>query len=199
MLITNRVELIQDLIDKHSFQSYLEIGARDGFTFNAVKCPSKYGVDPVLRKTFERPGFGYYAMTSDDFFKMGRGPFDLIFIDGLHLYEQTLKDVVNAWNSLTLEGFIVMHDCLPANAQECVREYHEGWPWTGDVWKSFLWFRSVYPDVDSYVVDIDHGCGVIRKSVENVTLKDTDWLKDLTFEWLQAHMFEMNVRDDLNV
>ena len=87
-----------------------------------------------------------------------------------------------------------MHDCLPSNAEECIREYHEGWPWTGDVWKAFIWFRSVYPDLESYVLDIDHGCGVIRKSEAEVTIKDTDWLKDLTFEWLQAHIFEMGIR-----
>ncbi len=36
-------------------------------------------------------------MTSDDFFRQYQGPpFDLIFIDGLHLSQQVLTDVKNA-------------------------------------------------------------------------------------------------------
>ncbi len=41
-------------------------------------------------------------MTSDDFFRQYQGPpFDLIFIDGLHLSEQVLTDVRNSLDWLS--------------------------------------------------------------------------------------------------
>ena len=35
-------------------------------------------------------------MTSDTFFKNNKDKFDVIFLDGLHTYEQTIKDINNA-------------------------------------------------------------------------------------------------------
>ena len=35
-------------------------------------------------------------MTSDEFFKSNNEFFDLIFLDGLHTYEQTIKDIDNS-------------------------------------------------------------------------------------------------------
>ena len=32
-------------------------------------------------------------MTSDEFFIQNKNTFDLIFIDGLHIYEQVIKDI----------------------------------------------------------------------------------------------------------
>ena len=39
--------------------------------------------------------------------------FDIIFLDGLHNYEQTIKDINNALKFLNEKGAIIVHDCLP--------------------------------------------------------------------------------------
>ena len=52
-------------------------------------------------------------MTSDEFFKKNRQNFDIIFLDGLHTYEQTIKDIDNGLRFLNTSGVILVHDCLP--------------------------------------------------------------------------------------
>ena len=44
-------------------------------------------------------------MTSDDFFLSNKDKFDVIFIDGLHIYEQVRKDVVNSINAINDGGW----------------------------------------------------------------------------------------------
>ena len=59
-------------------------------------------------------------MTSDEFFaehdlrELLGGPVELAFIDGLHLFEQVLRDFVNLERCSTAHTVIILHDCLPA-------------------------------------------------------------------------------------
>ena len=62
------------------------------------------GIDPVEG--------GTHKMTSDEFFYNNNDKFDIIFIDGLHQYEQVIKDVKNSLNCLTKNGII---DCQIQN------------------------------------------------------------------------------------
>ena len=57
-----RNEIIQYLIDKKGYKSYLEIGVGGSNNFNKIKCKHKDGVDPN--------GRGNFIMTSDLFFKI---------------------------------------------------------------------------------------------------------------------------------
>ena len=73
-------------------------------------------------------------MTSDDFFKNNKEKFDVIFIDGLHEYEQCQKDALNAINNINKNGVILFHDFIPIDWEiENVPRFTEGW--SGDVWK----------------------------------------------------------------
>ena len=57
-------------------------------------------------------------MTSDEFFTNHRSHFDLVFIDGLHTHEQSLRDVANALCSLSgSDSVIVMNDCIPSTRE----------------------------------------------------------------------------------
>ena len=47
-------------------------------------------------------------MTSDEFFKNNKDQFDLIFIDGLHHYNQVKKDIINSVEVLKDGGIILM-------------------------------------------------------------------------------------------
>ena len=108
----NRIEIIQELINKHGYKNYLEIGVRDGSCFNAIKCESKDGVDPDLSSA------ATVKLTSDEFFKRWEAEkevpawykFDIIFIDGLHHADQVEKDIDNSLKYLNEGGIIVMHD-----------------------------------------------------------------------------------------
>jgi hypothetical protein len=188
-----RFHLIQYLIDNFLLKSYLEIGVQFGQTFSQIKCDKKIGIDPSVAKNLQGQVF---PLTSDDFFKQNLDTFDIIFIDGLHLCEQTVLDIVNSWNVLNPKGFIVMHDCLPTCWEMCQR--HTIIPeWTGDVWKAVVWFRREYPMVESCVLPMDYGCGVIRKSDEVLSLTtDLKFLDELDFNWLKDHLEELNVQTE---
>ena len=86
-----RWNLINKIIQKKGFTSYLEIGCYQDETFSKVKIEKKVGVDPISGGTLRQ--------TSDAFFSTNRDFFDLIFIDGHHVYDQVIKDINNSIKS----------------------------------------------------------------------------------------------------
>ena len=164
-----RNRIVQHLINKNGYKSYLEIGVEYGQTFTKILCPKKVGVEPYVD--------GWLKMTSDEFFAQNKDAFDVVFIDGLHEKEQVEKDIRSSLKILNPNGSVVIHDCNPTSEsmQKVPREQLE---WTGDVWKAFVGFRE-YSDLEMYVVDTDYGCGVIKKG-EQIPLD----IKELTYEKL---------------
>lgn len=150
--MTNHVELIQYLIDKFNYQSYLEIGVETGVCLLNINIPVKVGIDPAW-------GTPAIHLTSDEFFEDNRQIFDIIFIDGWHHAKQFYKDVMNAINCLNDGGIIVCHDCNPSTGamQIVPRKQLE---WTGDVWKGWVQLRQRY-QLKMFVLDMDYGCGII--------------------------------------
>ena len=126
----------------------------------------------------------YYEMTSDNFFAScdnrlrKLSGIDLIFIDGLHAYEQSHRDVLNSLKHLNKKGFIVVHDCNPSTVSqantECptqnATEDKSGSFWCGDVWKTILRLRSERNDLNIFVLDCDFGIGVLSKGKNEVLL-----------------------------
>ena len=98
-------------------------------------------------------------MTSDEFFLNNKKKFDLIFLDGLHTYEQTIKDIKNSLRFLNSKGVILVHDCLPKKIwnQIVPRVYGH---WNGDVWKAIVEART-YSNVSTFTCIADHGLGII--------------------------------------
>ena len=60
-------------------------------------------------KEFEQK-FSFHKDTSDNFFKINKKIFDLIYIDGSHEAPQVYKDLSNSWNCLKDNGIIVCDD-----------------------------------------------------------------------------------------
>ena len=86
----SRTDVIQRFIDLRSYNSYLEIGYGDGRNFEMVSVAVKHAVDPCVAGNPH-----VIAETSDRFFEEAvtvGAKFDLIFIDGLHTYEQVARD-----------------------------------------------------------------------------------------------------------
>ena len=110
-------------------------------------------------------------MTSDKFFENNEEKFDIIFLDGLHTYEQTIKDINNSIKSVANDGLIMIHDCLPKKIwnQVVPRLYGH---WNGDVWKAIVEART-YSHVDTFTCTADHGLGIILKR-KNSKILETD-------------------------
>ena len=82
-----RWDLIAYLIKKYNYTNYLEIGCDRDQLFSKVKIQNKIGVDPFSGGTVRK--------TSDKFFLENNEKFDIVFIDGLHIYSQVKKDILS--------------------------------------------------------------------------------------------------------
>lgn len=155
----NRIYIINGLIKKNNYKSYLEIGVQAGHCFAAIDCKNKIGVDP------DPSSAATEHVTSDDYFKGIKKKFDIIFIDGLHHSDQVVKDIENSLKHLNKGGTIVMHDCLPTSKRMQEIPLQEQNEWTGDTWKAFLKLRE-NQSLEMCVVDCDWGCGIIRPGTQ---------------------------------
>lgn len=199
----DRISIINDLITKYNFKSYLEIGVRNTFEcFDLINCELKDSVDPG----FENPINNVtYKFTSDDFFKeLNNGSldkdsnykWDIIFIDGLHLSYQVERDITNSLNHLSENGIIVVHDCNPPTLHHAREDYsnHDTSAlglWNGTVWKTFYKYRCNNSDLDMCVVDCDWGVGLIKRGSQK--------LCDDKNEYYEFSIFNKNRKSSLNL
>ena len=167
-----RWDLIEYLINKYKYSDYLEIGCDQDQLFSKVKIKNKTGVDPT--------NGGNIRKTSDEFFKENKKKFDIIFIDGLHTYNQVKKDILNSISCLKDEGIVLVHDCMPDSlSKQAVPRYRMSW--NGDVWKAIVDLRqNEYLEI--YTCKIDQGIGVIKKKRNSSILKLEKNIKDLKFK-----------------
>ena len=167
-----RWDLIDYLINKYKYSDYLEIGCDQDQLFSKVRIKNKTGVDPVSG--------GNIRKTSDEFFRENKNKFDIIFIDGLHTYNQVKKDILNSINCLKDEGIVLVHDCMPDSlSKQAVPRYRMSW--NGDVWKAIVDLRqNEYLEI--YTCKIDQGIGVIKKKRNSSILKLEKNIKDLKFK-----------------
>ncbi len=190
----HRSEIIQKIVDHKDYQNYLEIGCFSNELFNKIKIRKKVGVDPVSGGTIKA--------TSDKFFEINKDFFDIIFIDGLHHYNQVKKDIENSIKYLSNGGVILLHDCLPSNV------YDQAIPrctynWNGDVWKAIVESRC-RNDIDTYTCYADQGIGIIFKRPNRnplkINIKNFHKLKFRDYyENYQSYMNVINHNEILNL
>lgn len=181
----NRLEIIQNIITSRKYKKYLEIGCDKNQIFSNIEIDFKIGVDPVQG--------GNVRKTSDNFFKNNLDKFDIIFIDGLHKYDQVNKDIKNSLKVLNEGGIILLHDCMPKSY------LHQAVPrsrmsWNGDVWKNIVEART-NPDLDTYTCFADQGIGIIfnRPNRNKLIISENNFNK------LKFKDFYYNYREYLNI
>ena len=167
-----RWDLIKYLINKYNYIDYLEIGCDQDQLFSKIDIQNKVGVDPVSG--------GNLRKTSDEFFKVNNKKFDLVFIDGLHTYEQVKKDIINSLDCLKENGVVLVHDCMPdCMSKQAVPRYRM--TWNGNVWKAIVDLRH-NSNLNIYTCEIDQGIGIIKKEKNTSILKIDKKIKDLKFK-----------------
>lgn len=181
-MISNRSDIINYLIERNGYKRYLEIGVRDNKNFNRIKASYKDGVDPAGRCN--------HVMTSDKFFSIipKTQMYDIVFIDGLHLRYQVLKDIDNSLKHLNNDGVIVIHDCNPI-AKEHAMHKQKVSRWNGTVWEAFVELRMSRDDIFMCTVKKDTGCGIIRRGKQKILER-----QEVSFEY-----FDKNRADLLNL
>jgi hypothetical protein len=172
-----RHELINYLISKFNYKTYLEIGYKAGATFNLIDCKYKRSVDPMP----ENECIYLYKLTSDNFFKINNKKYDIIFIDGLHEYEQVKKDFENSLLFLNDNGVIVFHDMNPQDTickdgrlikgEVRAEPFSQGGCYNGDCYKLAIdMFNGKY-DHEYKTLDMDEGCMIVFPYKKIIAIK----------------------------
>tara|TARA_A100001037_G_scaffold292484_1_gene307863 strand:- start:647 stop:1324 length:678 start_codon:yes stop_codon:yes gene_type:complete len=158
-----RWDLIEYLIKKYNYTNYLEIGCDKDQLFSKVKIKNKIGVDPFSGGTVRK--------TSDKFFLENNEKFDIVFIDGLHIYSQVKKDILNSIQCLKPNGIVLVHDCMPDSVgKQAVPRYKM--QWNGDVWKAIVDLRQKN-NLEIYTCEIDQGIGIVTNK-KNTSVLNLD-------------------------
>lgn len=155
--------------------SYVEIGLGHGRSLALAGSNTvTIGIDPY-QGAWEKLNYvcpngpaTLFPLTSDDFFAhhdlrtvIGQETFDLAFIDGLHLFEQALKDFINLERYAGKNSVILIHDCLPIAPIVAERERCTGF-WTGDVWRIIPCLKAFRPDLEIVTIPTKpSGLGVV--------------------------------------
>ncbi|MCK5681707.1 class I SAM-dependent methyltransferase [bacterium] len=148
------IEILRFLHEELRPQSYIEIGVEFGTTLRLVGSETQaLGVDPAPQIDGElADNIVLYEQKSDDFFaendlkSIFNDPFDLAFIDGLHIFEQVLRDFINLEKFSSVDSLVLIHDCLPLDSRTAARTRTTQF-WSGDVWKIVPCLKHERPDL----------------------------------------------------
>ena len=168
---SRRLDAIASIIGA---QRYLEIGVRKGKTIEAVRIAQRVGVDPepVFDLTSLPAGVTVVARPSDDYFRSlaSEVSFDLVFVDGLHEFRQSYRDVIHALSHLAPEGVILIDDVFPTSAiaaipdldaarQAAVAAGGKLRDWMGDVFRTALALSTLHPELETRTIIDEEGRG----------------------------------------
>ena len=165
------LDALQRLGHRIKAQSYLEIGTLDGELLRRISCEAVC-VDPLFQLSAggvkRTTPLHLYQTSSDEFFctnalaRIYPYGVDLAYIDGLHLFENVLRDFINTERNCHKSSVVLIHDALPVNSRMAERERRMGgdgeparihdW-WTGDVWKLLYVLKRWRPDLRVEVLD----------------------------------------------
>jgi hypothetical protein len=83
---------------------------------------------------------------------MIKAPLDLVFIDGMHLFEYALRDFINTEKYSDVHTLVVIDDIFPAHPAQAERDRRTR-AWTGDVWKLLVVLQQYRPDLRLLMLD----------------------------------------------
>jgi hypothetical protein len=126
--------------------------------------------------------------------------YDVILVDGWHEYDNAFNDLTSALSLLRPGGTVVVHDCMPPDAEHATPEHHDG-AWCGVSYEAFLDVVLATNRLSYLTVDADYGCGIIQKADPYACLPAQDPSRDraiagwrsrerasaTSFEYFQTH------------
>lgn len=191
----SRNGVVQAVLDLFEAPAYLEIGVNKGMTFNNVKAGTKVAVDPKFLFDYrtvaqEVPGTSFHETTSDDYFGRIAGrdtAFDVIYLDGLHTCEQTVRDLINAISFLKPNGVMIVDDVFPCSYAASLHDRAETrlirqatgdslGAWMGDVYRLVFFIETFCQQFSYSTVNNNHGQLVMwrepREAVPGRTLSE---------------------------
>ncbi|NEP88203.1 MAG: class I SAM-dependent methyltransferase [Okeania sp. SIO2C2] len=175
--LKKRSDRLNVLATINQSSNYLEIGVSQGVTFNAIQVKNKVAVDPKFKfntNKYATENIVFLEITSDEFFRnytKDLSPFDLIYLDGLHTFEQTFRDFCASLSLAHANTIWLIDDTCPGSYaqaqplhQNCVKlrenSQEKSKNWMGDVFKVVPAIHDFFPQF-SFATFPDHGQTVI--------------------------------------
>ena len=174
--MVTRAEVVQGLLSLYDQPAYLEVGVGDGDTFHAVKARRKVAVDPKFNfdpkaAAKAAPEASFHQVPSDEYFGQiapADERFEVIYLDGLHTFDQTLRDLINALRLIQRNGVIIIDDLKPANYAASLKDRDQFWAvkeawkipkgsWMGDVYRLVFFIHSYCQQFTYRAVADNHG------------------------------------------
>ena len=196
-------DMIQGLLSLYERPSYLEIGVFKGATFVPIEAARKVGVDPNFlfdadAMRAQQPNAELHSCTSDEYFGRIVDPderFDVIFLDGLHTFEQTLRDLNNAIFFLKPDGVVRVDDVIPTSwgasiktmaesyrVKDLIGELAQDGNWMGDVYRLVFYVDSFFQQFTFRTLADNHGQLIgWRSRRTSVPERDVEAISRLTY------------------
>ncbi len=196
--------------------NYVEIGVQTGKSFKLASSSTiSVGIDPNPQLKYRIPSCAkIFPVTSDEFFKnydllteLEGYKVDFAFIDGLHLFEQTLKDFINLEKYSTKNTVVCFHDTLPLD-EITSRRNHETRFWSGDVWKIVSILKKYRPDLKIFTVatkptgltivtNLDSHSKILSTNYDDIVHEylEEDWIESIELRYALLSVVSNNWKD----
>ena len=155
---TPYLQVLEQLHEVLKPSLYLEIGVRHGRSL-VLASGNAIGVDPApqVAEGLLPATTRLIELASDDFFRdvaaaeMPDAP-DLVFIDGMHLFEYALRDFMHVERMAGPGTLVVIDDTHPSHPAQAERNRRTR-VWTGDLWKLQRCLAELRPDLTLLPLD----------------------------------------------
>lgn len=162
-------KLMIELVHIFKFPTYVEIGARNGDTFNLIAplVERAVAVDILPMDGITRlVNVEVFSMPSDKFADIWKDPIDLLFIDADHAYEAVMQDF-NRLSQFVPDGtgLILLHDTHPISKEQLAPTR------CGDAWRAAWKIRSDPAFQQFEIVTLPGpiaGLSIIRKAIKHL-------------------------------